>query len=105
MTERNKTKAGLFTFLLVLAILAVGCIIGTTHSRGEDAKQVTKNLVAHYDNGDTRNITVSYPEYASIHISQHHGGHSLTTWEYCMFKGVMRCQKTLVNGVQWIEYR
>jgi hypothetical protein len=72
-------------------------------SRGADAELRRSKLLVEFDNGSKRTIVVEHPSYAGLGVHQSRGGHRLSTWEYCMLKGLARCEKTLVYGVVWYE--
>ena len=97
----NKLKTATLTAIALIALLVAVYYIP---SRGDGANFKTFSIAVEFDNGSKKVITVKYPEYASLGIHQSRGGHRLSTWEYCAFKGVARCENTLVYGVVWFQY-
>lgn len=63
----------------------------------------TSSIVANFDDGNSRILSVTYPNYANLTIRQSRGGHRLSTWEYCMIKGLFKCEVVLVYGVNYID--
>lgn len=95
-------KRSAFVLFFLIALLSVFFAVP---DRRDNTKQVQTTIFVFFDNGDSGVYTVNHPSYASIGIHQSKGGHRLSTWEYCMFKGFLRCEKTLIYGVYRFEYR
>ena len=95
-------KRGTLALSVLIALLSVFFLVP---DRRDGSEQIKTKIFASFDNGDSGVYTVRHPSYAGIGIRQSRGGHRLSTWEYCMFKGWVRCEKTLIYGVQRFEYR
>jgi hypothetical protein len=98
---KNLKRSAAFGLSFLIALLVAAYCIP---SRGDGANFKAVSITAEFDNGSKKVLTVKYPEYASLGIHQSRGGHRLSTWEYCAFKGVFRCENTLVYGVVWFDY-
>lgn len=85
-------------------ILVFTLVVYLAPTRGEDSEIRRSKVYVEFENGSKRTLVVEHPSYAGLTIYQNDGGYRLSTWEYCMLKGIVRCEITLVNGVIWYEY-
>jgi hypothetical protein len=87
---------------LLLATAAINLVIYAPDRR-TDTTYTTTKIRADLISGASREMFVTYPSYASLFISSGTHTYYLDTWEYCMFKGLVRCNRTVVPGVVYFE--
>lgn len=100
MKRINKVKVFTIALFVILSIVYYEI---PDRRDGTEYKEIT--IDASFDNGDKKEYTVKIPSYAHIYVGQSRGGHMLNTWEYCMVKGIVKCEKTLIYGVQRFDHR
>ena len=92
---------------IIIVALIVGLVLGLSSisdRRDSAGAWVNHTIRVEMVNGISRVVTVAIPPYANMVVRGSRGSYYISSWKYCMFKGLARCGFTVMNGVVYFEY-